>query len=841
MVWGKGLLLKMTKNSLKAVVRRELDVFTRECTFLEDPSRFEHDHTLYASHSEPTPFERSHPKFLELQKYIVFVIENSSPTPVIVQEFLLRDAEGNDIPFLEVPQFARWLKKGDSFNLAFRKERLAYLLRERYRRESPLKCKPVFRCREDADPAGHSSRDFVSLDLSGPSTPLQDPELMYHAEVFRNRTQRILEKQHEIACQSRSLVDFADCYHEYDLQCRDGRSWTFTEWAPNAKKIYLIGAFSQWKESEGYVLSPLTGPGISHGTWQITLPRILLKHGDYYKLMVHWEGGKGERIPSCARWVVQNPQDKTWCARVWAPDETYQFQYDQNRPRPGFPTIYEAHVGIATEQEKVGSFNEFKTEILPRIKAGGYNTVQLMGILEHPLYASFGYQISSYFAVSSRFGTPDEFKTLVDEAHRLGLAVIIDLVHSHTVKNHAEGLSCFDGTEYQYFHSGQRGHHLRWDSRCFDYGKSQVIRFLLSNCRFWLEEYHIDGFRFDAVTSMLFKNHGIDMEFVCLEQFFPDHHGYNPVDEDAVVYMGLANKLIHDINPAAFTVAEDVSGFPGLTSSIEDGGIGFDYRFAMGVTDYWLKAVKLPPEHWDIGKMWYELTRRRSYERTISYAECHDQSFVGDKPLSFSMMDDAMYFHMGIFDPNPRVRQGVALHKMIRLVTLATAEYGYLNFMGSEFGHPEWIDLPRDENRQSYKYARRKWSLRDNRGLRYFGLAEFDREMLRVFQENPADTKASLRLNFDYNEKKLLAFERGNLLFIFNFHPVNSYFDQPIPASPGSYDRILNTDHPMFAGLGILSEETGKDHHTYKIPPDGRYELKVYIPCLTGLVLKKRP
>jgi 1,4-alpha-glucan branching enzyme len=833
----------MADNTSNIAVLRELEVVTRECTFLDDPLRSGQNNILYASQSEPTDFERGNSKFLELQKYIVFTIQNNSSSAVTVKEFLLQDAEGGDIPFLEVPQFARGLNRGDTLNLAFRKEKLSYILREIYRRESPLKCKPVFRCREDADSGGHSSREFTLLGISGPATPIQDPELIYHADVFRARTQRILNKEHEITCQAKNLVEFADCYREYDLQCRDGQSWTFTEWAPNAKKIYLLGEFSQWKESEGYALSRLTGPGVADGTWQITLPRKLLRHGDYYKLMVHWEGGKGERIPACARWVVQDPNYKTWTARVWAPDEAYQFQfqYDKNRQRPEFPTIYEAHVGIATEQEKVGSFNEFRTQILPRIKAGGYNTVQLMGILEHPLYASFGYQISSFFAVSSRFGTPDEFKALVDEAHRMGLAVIIDLIHSHTVKNHIEGLSCFDGTEYQYFHAGQRGSHLKWDSRCFDYEKQQVVRFLLSNCRYWLEEFHIDGFRFDAVTSMLFKNHGIDTEFTRIDQYFPDHHGYNPVDEDAAVYLGLANKLIHEINPAAFTIAEDASGFPGLTSPIEAGGIGFDYRFAMGVTDYWLKAVKLAPEHWDIGKMWYELTRRRSYERTISYAECHDQSFVGDKPLSFSMMDDAMYYHMGTFDPNHRVRQGVALHKMIRLVTLATAEYGYLNFIGNEFGHPEWIDLPRDENRQSYKYARRQWSLRDNSNLKYFGLAEFDREMLRVFQENLTDKMASLRLNLNHNEKKLLAFERGNLLFVFNFHPNNSYFDQPIPASPGSYDRILNSDHPMFSGHGILSEDVGKDHHTYKIPPDGRYELKVYIPCLTGIVLKKRP
>ena len=213
---------------------------------------------------------------------------------------------------------------------------------------------------------------------------------------------------------------------------------------------------------------------------------------------------------------------------------------------------------LAADSEKVGTYNEFRKNILPRIKKLGYNVIQLMAIQEHPYYGSFGYHVSSFFAASSRFGTPEELKQLIDEAHGMGIMVIMDLVHSHAVRNEVEGLGNYDGTRYQFFHEGKRGEHDAWDSYCFNYGKNEVLHFLLSNVKYWLDEYHFDGFRFDGVTSMLYYDHGLSRAFTSYDMYFDSGQ-----DEEAITYFKLSNKLIHETNPNAISIAEEMSGYPG--------------------------------------------------------------------------------------------------------------------------------------------------------------------------------------------------------------------------------------------------------------------------------------
>ncbi len=543
-----------------------------------------------------------------------------------------------------------------------------------------------------------------------------DPLLRQYEVAIRKRREQVKETEKKLTGGKISLADFASGHEYFGLHFRN-HEWIFREWAPNATAIFLIGDMNQWREEKAFALKRINEQGV----WEIRLNEEQLKHGNFYGLRVHWHGGQGNRIPAYARRVVQDPETKLFCAQVWNTTFPYKWKcHDFQAPSDSL-LIYEAHVGMAQEEGKISSYQEFIQHTIPRIVSAGYNTIQLMAIQEHPYYGSFGYHVANFFAASSRFGTPDDLKELVDAAHSSGLAVIMDIVHSHSVCNELDGLSSFDGTPYQYFHNGERGFHKAWDSRCFDYGKIQVIHFLLSNCRFWLDEYCFDGFRFDGITSMLYHHHGLGIDFRFYDQYFD-----NNVDEDALTYLTLANKVIHEVRADAISIAEDISGMPGLAYPVSKGGIGFDYRFAMGVPDLWNKVLKKPlDEDWHIGYIRHELTNRRKEEKSISYAESHDQAIVGDKTIIHQLINSAIYTHMRIEDEHPGVSRGIALHKMIRFITLATAGNGYLNFMGNEFGHPEWIDFPREGNNWSFHFARRQWHLADDPDLKYQFLCPF--------------------------------------------------------------------------------------------------------------------
>jgi 1,4-alpha-glucan branching enzyme len=531
--------------------------------------------------------------------------------------------------------------------------------------------------------------------------------------------------------------------------------------------------------------------------------------------------------------VVQDPHTLIFNAQVWKPEDPYRWKLPAFEPAGEPPLIYEAHVGMAQEEEKIGSFAAFTRRVLPRIVTAGYNTLQLMAIMEHPFYGSFGYQVSNFFAPSSRFGTPEELKALIDSAHGCGLRVVMDIIHSHAVSNEVEGLSRFDGTLYQYFHAGARGRHEAWDSRLFDYGKDQVLHFLLSNCRYWLDEFRLDGFRFDGITSMLYRHHGLGTAFSSYRDYFDEN-----VDEDALVYLGLANRVIHAIRPRAITIAEDISGLPGLAVRDADGGLGFDYRFSMGVPDLWIRLTKdIPDENWPLGHLWFELNKRRADEKTISYAESHDQALVGDQSLIFRLIGADIYDHMRIDDENLRVARGIALHKIIRLLTLATADAGYLNFMGNEFGHPEWIDFPRPGNNWSYRYARRQWHLLDDTDLKYRQLARFDRRMIALAKDFRLLDSPAPRLLHEHSEDKIIVCRRAGLVLAVNFHHHRSYSDYGIVCPPGKYRMILDSDHTDFGGHGRLVQD--QLHFTTSDTATGVHRLHLYLPNRTAIVLEQ--
>ena len=629
-----------------------------------------------------------------------------------------------------------------------------------------------------------------------------------------------------------SLSDFASGYLYFGLH-KTARGWVLREWAPHATDIYLVGDFNGWQEDEAYKMSR-----IDNGNWEIKLKSSQMHHGDLFKLKIKWDGGEGERIPSYATRVVQDEQTKIFSAQVWAPAKPYEFKKKNFKPDTNPLLIYECHIGMAQDAEKVGSYLEFKDNVLPRIKKDGYNAIQVMAIAEHPYYGSFGYHVSNFFAPSSRFGTPEELKELVDAAHEMGIAVIMDIVHSHAVKNEIEGLGNFAGDGCQYFMQGGRREHPAWDSLCFDYGKNEVIHYLLSNCKYWLEEFKFDGFRFDGVTSMLYYSHGLGVAFGSFGDYFNGHE-----DDEAIAYLTLANLLIHEVNPKAITIAEEVSGMPGLAAPFKDGGYGFDYRMAMNIPDYWIKTIKeLRDEDWKPSSMFWETTNRRQDEKTISYAESHDQALVGDKTIIFRLIDADMYWHFKKGDENFTVNRGIALHKMIRLLTASTINGGYLNFMGNEFGHPEWIDFPREGNGWSYKYARRQWNLVDNKELCYHYLGDFDEAMLKVIKTVRNFQKTPVVEVWHNDGDQILAFSRGDLLFVFNFSPDRSYTDYGFIVPQGSYDVVLNTDNKLYGGNDLADDSVR--HFTNYDPiyeKDGKGWLKLYIPARSAVVLRKNP
>ena len=664
----------------------------------------------------------------------------------------------------------------------------------------------------------------------------KDPWLEPNAEDMLRRYDRYRERLSAIGKECGSLTEYANGYFYFGFQYDDAlRGWWFREWLPGAKDVYLFGDFNGWQRTQ----LPLKKDGC--GVWSVFLPDETygerLVHGSKVKMLVHGDNGWLERIPSYIRRVVQDEHTKDYTGQLWAPAEPFDWRGDSfDIASVGSLLIYECHVGMAQEKEGVGTYCEFIKTILPHIKKAGYNTIQLMAVAEHPYYGSFGYHVSNFFAPSSRFGTPEELKALVRKAHTMGLAVIMDLVHSHYVKNINEGLNELDGTDHLYSPAGKAGDHPYWDSKLFDYGKEQVRHFLLSNIKYWLTEFHFDGFRFDGVTSMIYYHHGYT-EFDSREKYFSPE-----VNEEALCYLTLANRLIHDLYPHAVTIAEDVSGMPGMCAAAEEGGVGFDYRLGMAVPDFWIKLLKeVPDEQWDIWQMWNMMTDRLPYVKTVAYCESHDQALVGDQTIAFRLMNKQMYTDMNRAAQNVVIDRGMALHKMIRLFTISLAGQAYLNFMGNEFGHPEWIDFPREGNGWSYAHARRLWSLAENGFLRYSYLGAFDRAMLKLVRKYDL-----LGSGYAYNHlmdtaNQTLAFSHGTTVFVFNWHPRNSIPDYAIPVpEPGRYRIVLTSDAPEFGGYGRIDPAV-KAFSFSQTDSDGstRPYIRIYNLCRSALVLTR--
>lgn len=626
-----------------------------------------------------------------------------------------------------------------------------------------------------------------------------DPFLKPYVSDIRLRNKNYVDTKKRLLTKEKKLSNFANGHHYFGLhKQKDG--WVYREWAPNAKKIALIGDFNQWNRTSHFLQS------IGDGVWEIKLTKKdKLVHGSKVRIEITTEKDTFERIPTYCKRVVQKKETVDFDGEVWAPETAFVWtdqDFKRNQDEPVL--IYESHVGMAGIKEGISTFQDYIETVLPRVKKLGYNTIQLMAIAEHPYYGSFGYQVSNFFAVSSKFGTPEELKLLIDTAHQMGISVLLDIVHSHAATNVVEGLAEFDGTETQYFYSGKRGTHPEWGSKLFNYGKTEVIHFLLSNVKYWLEEYHFDGFRFDAVTSMLYHHHGLGVAFDNYDKYFSTN-----TDTEAVTYLQLAAEVAKEVDPDCILIAEDMSGMPGMCLPIEIGGIGFDYRLGMGVPDFWIKTLKNVSDYdWNLGSIWYELTQRRPQEKVVGYCESHDQALVGDKTIMFRLADQEMYWKMDVFSQSDIIDRAIALHKMIRLITCTCAGEGYLNFMGNEFGHPEWIDFPSPDNDWSYSKARRRWDLAEDTNLRYRFLQSFDHAMIQLVKENNLLATPS-QLLFHHEDHKLLAYQKGAYVFVYNFHPVAQHTVTLQIEKASTAEVVLHSDWQRFGGyLNAENPET---------------------------------
>uniref|UniRef100_A0A8C8RCE2 1,4-alpha-glucan-branching enzyme n=1 Tax=Pelusios castaneus TaxID=367368 RepID=A0A8C8RCE2_9SAUR len=663
----------------------------------------------------------------------------------------------------------------------------------------------------------------------------RDPYLAPFVPDFQRRYTLFHERLKNIEENEGGLDKFSKSYETFGINRLVDGGLYCKEWAPGAEAVFLTGDFNGW--------NPFSHPykKMDYGKWELFIPPgqdgfSPVSHGSKLKVVIRSKNGEIlYRISPWAKYVAREGSNVNYDWLHWDPPLPYLCRHPQPK-KPKSLRIYESHVGIASHEGKVASYKNFTYNILPKIKDLGYNCVQLMAIMEHVYYASFGYQITSFFAASSRYGTPDDLKELIDIAHSMGIIVLLDVVHSHASNNSEDGLNKFDGTDSCFFHSGPRGTHNLWDSRLFDYSNWEVLRFLLSNLRWWIEEYGFDGFRFDGVTSMLYHNHGIGTGF---SGDYNEYFGLH-VDEDALVYLTMANHMIHFLYPDCITIAEEVSGMPALCCPVAQGGSGFDYRLAMAIPDKWIQIIKeLKDEDWNMGNIVFTLTNRRYEEKYIAYAESHDQALVGDKTLAFRLMDAEMYTNMSVHSPlTPVIDRGIQLHKMIRLITHALGGEGYLNFMGNEFGHPEWLDFPRKGNNESYHYARRQFHLADDHLLRYRFLNAFDRDMNKLEERFGWLASPPAFVSEKHESNKVIIFERANLIFIFNFHPLKSYTEYRVGAeTPGKYKIVLDSDAPEYGGHQRLDHDTEyfteQYSHNYRLN-----SLLVYIPSRVAIVLQ---
>ena len=591
----------------------------------------------------------------------------------------------------------------------------------------------------------------------------------------------------------------------------------FAVWAPNAKSVSVIGDFNNWDPNANRI------EGHDEiGVWQIFIPGVNV--GSMYKYFIigsHDEqlykadpyGNQSEFRPGTAS-IVADIAHLSWKDDEWMKKrETFDIEKDPM-------VIYECHIGSwmkhpACDNIPEGFYNyrEFAERCADYVKDMGYTHVELMGIAEHPFDGSWGYQVTGYFAPTSRYGTPEDFAYMIDYFHQKGIGVILDWVPAHFPKDEC-GLADFDG-EPEYEHKDPRqGEHPEWGTKIFNYGRPEVKNFLLANALFWVEHFHVDGLRVDAVASMLYLDYGKEDG-----QWVANKYGENK-NLEAIEFFKHLNTLLRGRNPGAVTIAEESTAWPKVTGDVEDGGLGFSMKWNMGWMNDFLEYMKLDP-----------LFRKGNhYKMTFSTSYAYSEKYI----LVLSH-DEVVHLKCSMWSKMP----GIYEDKFSNLKAGYTYMCGHpgkkLLFMGQEFGQQrewseerelDWFLLETPLNKQLQDYVRDLWHTYqkypalyatdyDGRGFEWINADDADRSIYSFVRKDPT------------NKTK-------NLLFVLNFTPMERDDYRVGCFEPGTYHLVLNSMAPKYGGT---SEFTQTDFEAVKSECDGKpysfgFTLPAYGACV---------
>lgn len=558
----------------------------------------------------------------------------------------------------------------------------------------------------------------------------------------------------------------------------------FAVWAPNAKSVSVIGYFNHWKAGQ----HNLSARWDQSGIWEGYFPDV--KHGDAYKYAIH--SNTGEYLEKADPFAFFTEMPPKTASIVWKPyydwkDDAWMEERKKQIGKPKPYSVYEVHFGSWRKKIEDGnrslSYPEMAHELVGYVKDLGFTHVEFLPVMEHPFFGSWGYQITGYFAPSSRYGSPEDFMYLVDCFHRAGIGVILDWVPSH-FPGDAHGLFKFDGT-YLYEHEDPRlGFHPDWKSYIFNYGRNEVRSFLISNALFWLDKFHIDGLRVDAVASMLYLDYSRKAG-----EWIPNVHGGNE-NIEAISFLKEMNEVVYGTFPDAITIAEESTSWTGVSKPTYLGGLGFGQKWMMGWMHDTLHYFQLDPIH----------RRFHQNEITFSIMYAFTENFM--LPLSH---DEVVHGKGSLLGRMPGDEWKKFANLRLLFAYMFTHPGSKLIFMGGEFGQSaEWNH---DRNLD--------WHLLDHQVHR--GVQTVVKELNALYQREPALYQYSFEhrgfqwIDYGDQENSVIAFQRHGerredlLIVVCNFTPeVRHHYRVGVPYR-GQWKEIFNSDEPKYAGSGVLN------------------------------------
>ncbi|RKJ47221.1 1,4-alpha-glucan branching protein GlgB [bacterium 1XD8-76] len=573
---------------------------------------------------------------------------------------------------------------------------------------------------------------------------------------------------------------------------RGKKGYFFGVWAPNAAEIFVIGEFNDWNETANPMKK--LGPG---GIWSCFIPGV--EKNQMYKFLVVTEAGdklyKADPFANYAEMRPGNASKTTDLSGFKWSDSAWLEKRDQKDMKKEPMAIYECHIGSWMKhpdgtEDGFYNYREFADRACDYMKEMGYTHIELMGIAEYPFDGSWGYQVTGYYAPTSRHGEPADFMYLVNKFHRAGIGVILDWVPAHFATD-AHGLGRFDG-ECIFEHPDPRlGEHPDWGTKIFNYGKTEVKNFLIANALFWLKEYHVDGIRVDAVASMLYLDYGKQDG-----QWVPNIYGGNK-NLEAIEFFKHLNSVIRGTYPGFLTIAEESTAWPMVTGDIKDGGLGFSFKWNMGWMHDFCEYMKLDPYF------------RKDNHYSMTFAMTYNSSESYILPLSH---DEVVHLKCSMLNKMP----GYQVDKYANLRNGYTFMMGHngkkLLFMGQEFGQErEW-----SEARELDWYL-----LGENLNK---GLQDYVKELLRIYRKYPclweddADWSGFEWMNADDCDRSTYSFirkcasDKKRLLFIVNMTPMKwEKYRVGVPAKK-KYKLLLNSTEERFGGSGaeVPEEITAK-------------------------------